>query len=70
MEKTTKILTSIKDRYKIPTDFDMKPKKSFYEKIGINQKRYGQILKGTTIANAEEIKALSVYFGIDVNDLL
>jgi hypothetical protein len=65
----TKLHDKIREVCKLPLDFEMKPKMSFYDKVGINQKRFGQLMKGTAIANAVELRAIADYFQIDANEL-
>ena len=69
--KTTQsnLQDKIREFYKLPLDFDLKPKMSFYDKVGINQKRFGQLMKGTAIANILELRAIADYFQIDANQL-
>jgi hypothetical protein len=65
----SKLHDKIREFYKLPLDFDLKPKMSFYDKVGINQKRFGQLMKGTAVANAVELRAIADYFKIDANEL-
>jgi hypothetical protein len=69
--KTTQsnLQDKIREFYKLPIDFDLKPKMSFYDKVGINQKRFGQLMKGTALANSVELRAIADYFQIDANTL-
>lgn len=60
----SKIKTAIEKALNLPTDLDFKPKKELYEKLGINQKRFGQLMKGTAVANVTEIKAIAAHFKI------
>ena len=53
---------------KIP--FRVKPDERFYTSVGINPKRFGQLLRGDAEPLASEIKALATYFGIPPTDLL
>lgn len=46
------------------------PNDSFYLLIGINRIRFWQLVKGKKELLAHEIRALSDYFGISVNDLI
>jgi hypothetical protein len=48
----------------------LKPDSRFYTKVGINRKRFGQLLRGEKPLNAPEITALAQFFGIQPNDLL
>lgn len=47
-----------------------KPDKRFYSKVGINPKRFGQILRGEKPLFGYEARALSDFFGVPVTDLL
>lgn len=47
-----------------------KPDQRFYTKVGINRKRFGQILRGEKPLFIYEVQALSDFFGIPVTDLL
>ncbi|MEZ4904243.1 MAG: hypothetical protein R2822_22070 [Spirosomataceae bacterium] len=45
------------------------PDKRFYQKIGINSKRFGQLLRGEKTLNVNEAKSLSEFFRVPVTDL-
>ena len=47
-----------------------KPDKSFYQKIKVNQKRWGQICRGEAEPIASELKAIAAFFNVDVHDLI
>jgi hypothetical protein len=47
-----------------------KPDRRFYTAVGINQKRFGQLVRGTSDITRTEILALSRFFEIPVTDLL
>ncbi|GAB3992008.1 hypothetical protein GCM10028807_24080 [Spirosoma daeguense] len=47
-----------------------KPDQRFYSKVGINRKRFGQLLRGEKPVFGYEARALSDFFGIPVTDLL
>lgn len=42
-----------------------KPDRRFYEKVGINQKRFGMLVRNEINMLLPEAKALSNFFGID-----
>lgn len=44
------------------------PDDRFYKKVGINQKRFGMIVKGKLEMYAYEAKSLSDFFGVSVNE--
>lgn len=46
------------------------PKKMFYETVGINQKRWGQIYRGDIDPTISEAKAIAKYFEIDIIELI
>ena len=46
-----------------------KPDKSFYEKVGINQKRWGQIYRGEIDPTITEAKAISLFLKFDISEL-
>lgn len=48
----------------------VKPDAKFYERVGINRKRFGQLLRGEKPLLAHEVKALASFFDIPVTDLL
>jgi hypothetical protein len=50
--------------------FVFKPKKSFYEKVGIKQKRWGQIYRGEVPPNIIELKSIALFFGVEVTELI
>ena len=47
-----------------------KPTDDFYNYIGINQKRFGMLLRGELLMNSNEIKALAEFFDVSPLDLL
>jgi len=47
-----------------------KPDQRFYEKVGINRKRFAQLLRGEKPLFAHEVKALAAFFDIPATDLL
>ena len=50
--------------------FVFKPEKSFYEKVGINQKRWGQIYRGEVPPNIVELKSIALFFGVEITELI
>jgi hypothetical protein len=66
----SKIKEAIEKACKIPSDMELKPQRTLYEKIGINQKRFGQILKGTAKPFSDELKAISTHFNIPITELV
>ncbi len=51
-------------------DGQFRPNKAFYEKIGINSKRFGLILRGKQHPTIPEVKSIANYFQVDINELL
>ena len=47
-----------------------KPTKLFYDKVGIKQRRWGQIYRGEVSPNIIEAKSIAQFFGFEVIDLL
>ena len=47
-----------------------KPGKSFYEKVGIRQKRWGQIYRGEISPNITELKSIAEFFEVDIIELI
>ncbi len=67
----TKIKSAIEKALNLPEDVEIKPKKTLYGKLEINPKRFGQLLKGTAVANVVEVKSIAKYFNIkDLTELL
>lgn len=50
--------------------FVFKPQKSFYEKVGIKQKRWGQIYRGEVPPNIIELKSIALFFGVEITELI
>lgn len=46
-----------------------KPNSKFYNEIGINQKRFGMLIRGELPIYAFEAKSLSEFFKVPVTDL-
>ncbi len=70
MAQTNTILQAVSDyENRIGTPF--KPTlKLFYEKVNINQKRFGQLLRGEKEPVTSELKALSRFFNVPVESLI
>lgn len=47
-----------------------KPNSRFYESVGINQKRFGMLLRGELPMYGFEAKSLSVFFNVPIHDLI
>lgn len=65
-----KSLSEIVQKYenKICTKFI--PSKNFYNNVGINQKRFGMLLRGEKDMTIKEAKKLSEFFKTPITDLL
>ncbi|QIA06426.1 helix-turn-helix transcriptional regulator [Draconibacterium halophilum] len=50
--------------------FFFHPQKQFYNAVGINQKRWGQIYRGEIDPTISEAKAIAEYFEVDVTELI
>ena len=64
----TKIEQTIKKRE--ADHFIFKPDKSFYEAVKINQKRWGQIYRNETDPTITELKAIALFFNIELTTLI
>lgn len=49
------------------TKLVFRPSKEFYNSVGINKKRWGQIYRGEKEPILSEVKSISQYFEIPVN---
>lgn len=47
-----------------------KPEKLFYETVGINQRRWGQIYRGEAEPLVSELKAIALFFNVEVTELM
>jgi len=56
--------------YESKTGFKIKIDKDFYQKIEINSKRFGLLLKGRLEPSFEEIKRVATALDINITDLL
>lgn len=50
--------------------FRFKPNRRFYHKVGINQKRWGQIYRGETEPLISELQRIAIYFNVDIQTLI
>ncbi|MBW6536603.1 MAG: helix-turn-helix transcriptional regulator [Mariniphaga sp.] len=50
--------------------FVFKPDREFYNMVGINRKRFGQIYRGEISPTVTEAKALANYFQVEVTELI
>lgn len=57
------------DRLSGQTGLPVKPNRAFYTKVGINQKRFGQLLRGEKPIYGFEAVNLSEFFGVSLEDL-
>jgi hypothetical protein len=64
----TKIEQKIKE--KETGHFTFNPNRSFYDEIGINQKRWGQIYRGEIDPTITELKAIASFFDFEITDLI
>jgi uracil-DNA glycosylase len=55
------------EHYEIETMLLFKPSRRFYDHVGINPKRFWQLVKGTKKPFAEEMQALSEFCEIPIN---
>jgi hypothetical protein len=69
--ETKKTLLSVQiEKFENETLLFFKPSKRFYEEVGINQKRFGQLVKGMAEPKTLETQRLAKYFKVPVNDLM
>lgn len=50
--------------------FPFLPSRSFYEKISINQKRWGMLTRGAASPTIEELKSIAAFFEVEVTEFL
>lgn len=70
MEKFISNRISLLLKEKEEKGFRFTPERSFYEKIGIRQKRWGQLVRNERPATTEEILKVAKYFQFKSEDLL
>lgn len=72
MESTT-TANSLKQAitaYEVKIKTKFRPNRQFYEYVGINQKRFGDIVRNNGKMNVAELISLAKFFEIPVSDLL
>jgi hypothetical protein len=47
-----------------------RPSNDFYKKIGINKKRFWQLVRNEKSATLDEAKSIATYFKVPVTDLI
>jgi len=50
--------------------FKFKPNRTFYRKVGINRKRWGQIYRGEVSPTITEAQRIAYYFDISLSELI
>lgn len=50
--------------------FRFNPTSDFYKKIGIKQKRFGQLMRNERSATIDELKAIGLFFGVELTELI
>jgi plasmid maintenance system antidote protein VapI len=50
--------------------FSFNPSRSFYEKIGIRQKRWGQLIRNEKPATTEELYKVAEYFNFNKDEII
>ena len=48
--------------------FPFQPSRSFYEKININQKRWGMLTRGVASPTIDELKSIATFFEVEVTE--
>jgi len=71
METTTRTpLQKVVEQYEDRLRGKWKPNSHFYNEVGINQKRFGMLLRGELPIYGFEAKRLSVFFDVPLKDLI
>ena len=71
MDKITQTpLQKVVEQYEERLRGKWKPNSKFYNEIGINQKRFGMLLRGELPIYGYEAKSLSVFFNVPIKDLI
>lgn len=63
-------LANVFDAYKAKIPGRFKPDEKFYTLVGINRKRFGQLLRGDARMYTDEAKKLAEVLDVPVTDLL
>lgn len=63
-------IASAYDAYQQRVGMMIRPNSQFYERIGINRKRFAQLLRGEKSPTTDEIRELAKFFQINVTDLI
>lgn len=63
-------LSTVFEAYKAKIPGRFKPDEKFYSLVGINRKRFGQLLRGDTEMLTKEAKKLAEVLNVPVTDLL
>jgi hypothetical protein len=58
------------DIYQNKVGIKIKPNRTFYLKVGIKQKRWGQIIRGEKSPLLDELKSISDAWGIPIVELI
>lgn len=48
---------------------EFKPKRTFYERVGINRIRFWQLVEGAKVPDINEARRLSDYFNVSLTNL-
>jgi len=70
INSTASSVASAYNAYQDKIGGQFKPDQRFYQRVGINRKRFGQILRGEKPLFAHEVRSLSDFFGVPATDLL
>ena len=63
--KVRQLVSQFEGKYKIT----FKPTSYFYDEVNINQKRWGQILRGDISPTLMELQSIAKYFDIKLTEL-
>ncbi len=62
-------IKTVLHEYEERVGYKLKPDKGFYNRVGINQKRFGQILRGEKTLLLDEAQRLSILFNVPLERL-
>lgn len=68
-QSTQTILRNTVSQYAGRVGLKFAPDEAFYQKVGINPKRFGQLLRGEKRPTIDEARALSVFFSVSIDEL-